>query len=82
LLSEEELRQYFLFLKNIKHYSHSTSTIGTLILNTFGSVDYEASNLEPISLNLLRPFARLSSIPILTEEALDEAPCVTRYLFC
>jgi integrase/recombinase XerD len=27
LISEEELRQYFLFIKNIKHYSRSTMTI-------------------------------------------------------
>jgi len=27
LITEEELRQYFLFLKNVKHYSRSTSTI-------------------------------------------------------
>jgi integrase/recombinase XerD len=27
LITEEELRQYFLFLKNVKHYSRSTTTI-------------------------------------------------------
>src|SRR5213080_1656165 len=27
LITEEELRQYFLFLKNVKHYARSTSTI-------------------------------------------------------
>jgi integrase/recombinase XerD len=27
LISEEELRQYFLYLKNVKHYARSTSTI-------------------------------------------------------
>ena len=27
LLSEEELRQYFLYIKNVKHYSRNTSTI-------------------------------------------------------
>jgi len=27
LISEEELRQYFLFLKNVKHYSRPTMTI-------------------------------------------------------
>lgn len=27
LITEEELRQYFLFIKNVKHYSRSTSTI-------------------------------------------------------
>jgi len=27
LISEEELRQYFLYLKNVKHYSRNTSTI-------------------------------------------------------
>jgi len=27
LLSQEELRQYFLYLKNIKHYSRNTMTI-------------------------------------------------------
>ncbi len=27
LITEEELRQYFLFIKNVKHYSRNTSTI-------------------------------------------------------
>jgi hypothetical protein len=27
LITEEELRQYFLFLKNVKHYSRPTMTI-------------------------------------------------------
>ena len=27
LISEEELRQYFLFIKNVKHYSRNTMTI-------------------------------------------------------
>jgi hypothetical protein len=27
LISEEELRQYFLFIKNVKHYSRNTSTV-------------------------------------------------------
>src|SRR2546428_1484312 len=27
LITEEELRQYFLYLKNLKHYSRSTATI-------------------------------------------------------
>ncbi len=27
LISEEELRQYFLYIKNVKHYSRNTSTI-------------------------------------------------------
>jgi hypothetical protein len=27
LISEEELRQYFLYLKNVKHYARNTTTI-------------------------------------------------------
>src|SRR6266508_4615797 len=27
LITEEELRQYFLYIKNVKHYSRSTATI-------------------------------------------------------
>jgi len=27
LITEEELRQYFLYIKNLKHYSRKTSTI-------------------------------------------------------
>jgi integrase/recombinase XerD len=27
LITEEELRQYFLYLKNVKHYSRNTLTI-------------------------------------------------------
>ena len=30
LITEEELRQYFLYLKNVKHYSRSTATIAIL----------------------------------------------------
>ena len=30
LITEEELRQYFLYLKNVKHYSRPTLTIGIL----------------------------------------------------
>ena len=27
LITEEELRQYFLYLKNVKHYSRATTTV-------------------------------------------------------
>ena len=27
LINEEELRQYFLYIKNVKHYARNTSTI-------------------------------------------------------
>lgn len=35
LISEEELRQYFLFLKNVKHYSRNTMTVAICGLKFF-----------------------------------------------
>ncbi len=35
LISEEELRQYFLYLKNVKHYSRNTMTIAICGLKFF-----------------------------------------------
>ena len=35
LISEEELRQYFLFLKNVKHYSRNTMTIAICGIRCF-----------------------------------------------
>jgi integrase/recombinase XerD len=35
LITEEELRQYFLFLKNIKHYSRNTMTIAICGIRSF-----------------------------------------------
>jgi len=35
LISEEELRQYFLFIKNVKHYSRNTMTIAICGLKFF-----------------------------------------------
>src|SRR6266851_10051243 len=34
LITEEELRQYFLFLKNVKHYSRNTATIAICGIRT------------------------------------------------
>src|SRR5207249_11572320 len=35
LISEEELRQYFLFIKNVKHYARNTSTIASCGIKFF-----------------------------------------------
>src|SRR5438034_238339 len=37
LITEEELRQYFLYLKNVKHYSRSTATIAICGIKCFFS---------------------------------------------
>jgi len=35
LISEEELRQYFLYLKNVKHYARATATIAICVIKVF-----------------------------------------------
>ena len=52
LITEEELRQYFLFIKNVKHYSRPTMTIAICGIKFF----YERT-LEKAwtTFNLVRP---------------------------
>jgi integrase/recombinase XerD len=52
LLSEEELRQYFLFLKNVKHYSRNTMTIAICGIKFFFERTLEK---EWTTFNLVRP---------------------------
>src|SRR5881392_1108972 len=52
LISEEELRQYFLYLKNVKHYSRSTATIAICGIKFFFERTLEK---EWTIFNLVRP---------------------------
>lgn len=52
LISEEELRQYFLYLKNVKHYSRSTATIAICGIRFFFERTLEK---DWTTFNLVRP---------------------------
>src|SRR5436309_4854187 len=52
LISEEELRQYFLYLKNVKHYSRNTMTIAICGIKFFFERTLEK---DWTTFNLLRP---------------------------
>jgi len=52
LISEEELRQYFLFLKNVKHYSRNTMTVAICGLKFFFE---HTLRKEWTTFNIVRP---------------------------
>ena len=52
LISEEELRQYFLFIKNVKHYSRNTMTIAICGLKFFFEHTLQK---EWTTFNIVRP---------------------------
>ena len=52
LISEEELRQYFLFIKNVKHYSRNTMTIAICGLKFFFE---HTLHKEWTTFNIVRP---------------------------
>lgn len=52
LITEEELRQYFLFIKNVKHYSRSTATIAICGIKFFFERTLEK---DWTTFNLVRP---------------------------
>jgi len=52
LISEEELRQYFLFIKNVKHYSRNTMTIAICGLKFFFEHTLQK---EWATFNIVRP---------------------------
>src|SRR4030095_12477636 len=61
LITEEELRQYFLFLRNVKHYSRSTATIAICGIRFF----YEQTlNRNWATFGLLRA-AREKKLPVI-----------------
>jgi len=61
LLTEEELRQYFLFIKNVKHYSRPTMTVAICGIKFF----YERTlQREWQTFNLLRP-APAKKLPVI-----------------
>ncbi len=65
LLTEEELRQYFLFIKNVKHYSRPTMTVAICGIKFF----YERTlQREWQTFNLLRPAPEKKLPVILSKE--------------
>src|SRR5712692_7892628 len=65
LISEEELRQYFLYLKNVKHYARATATIAICGLKFF----YERTLERQWTIfNLVRP-APEKKLPVILSVA-------------
>ena len=65
LITEEELRQYFLFLKNVKHYSRSTATIAICGIRFFFERTLQR---EWTIFNLMRP-APEKKLPVILSRA-------------
>jgi integrase/recombinase XerD len=65
LITEEELRQYFLFIKNVKHYSRNTMTIAICGLKFFFE---HTLNKEWTTFNLVRP-APEKKLPVILSRA-------------
>lgn len=61
LISEEELRQYFLFLKNVKKFSRPSTTIALCGIKFFFE---QVLNRDISTLNLIRP-AREKKLPVI-----------------
>ena len=61
LISEEELRQYFLFIKNVKHYSRNTSTVAICGIKFFFE---KTLNRDWATFGLLRA-AREKKLPVI-----------------
>jgi hypothetical protein len=61
LITEEELRQYFLFIKNVKHYSRNTMTIALCGIKFF----YEQTlNRSRAIFGIVRP-PREKKLPVI-----------------
>ena len=65
LISEEELRQYFLFIKNVKHYSRNTMTIAICGLKFFFE---QTLQKEWATFNIVRP-APEKKLPVILSVA-------------
>src|SRR6266566_4052289 len=65
LISEEELRQYFLYLKNVKHYSRSTATIAICGIKFFFERTLEK---DWTTFSLVRP-APEKKLPVILSRA-------------
>ena len=61
LISEEELRQYFLLIKNVKHYSRNTMTIAICGLKFFFEHTLQK---ERATFNIVRP-APQKELPVI-----------------
>jgi len=61
LITEEELRQYFLFIKNVKHYSRNTSTVASCGIKLFFE---KTLNREWATFGLLRA-PREKKLPVI-----------------
>jgi len=69
LITEEELRQYFLFLKNVKHYSRNTMTIAICGIKFF----FERTLAQEwTTFNLVRPAPEKKLPVILSREEVRE----------
>jgi site-specific recombinase XerD len=69
LISEEELRQYFLFIKNVKHYSRNTMTIAICGLKFFFE---HTLHQEWTTFNIVRPAPEKKLPVILSREELRQ----------
>src|SRR2546430_85781 len=65
LISEEELRQYFLYLKNVKKYSRSSTTVALCGIKFF--FEHTLHRDFPI-LNFIRPHREKKLPPILSPD--------------
>jgi integrase/recombinase XerD len=82
LITEEELRQYFLYLKNIKHYARTTTTIAICGIRFFFERTLEK---EWATFNLVRPAAEKRLPVILSREEVRqilERVRLPRYRVC
>jgi integrase/recombinase XerD len=82
LITEEELRQYFLFIKNVKHYSRNTSTVAICGIKFFFE---KTLNRNWATFGLLRA-PREKKLPVILsrEEVRQILACVRllRYRVC
>jgi integrase/recombinase XerD len=80
LISEEELRQYFLFIKNFKHYSRNTMTIAICGLKFFFE---HTLNKEWATFHIVRP-APEKKLPVILSvaEVRQILSCPERFAIC
>jgi len=76
LITEEELRQYFLFLKNVKHYSRNTMTIAICGIRSFYK---DTLNREWTIFGIVRPAPEKKLPVILSREEVREILSLIRW---
>lgn len=82
LITEEELRQYFLYIKNLKHYSRKTSTIAICGIKFF--LKRRSAETGPLSGYCARPAKRRLPVILSPEEVRKILGCLRlpRYKVC